>query len=363
MEEMIISGAEIRGAFHGQLRKIARMPKMDPGLALLLLSNLGMWGAKLSPDFFGRIDFDPGRTSDDQQRMVRAIIQRGERDIEPPERVGIEEFMVQHNGIRGLRPDREAEKTDVKINEPFDTDSFNYLKTGPGECFKRTEIGNMRFDLFFNLYPFAPFHFILVPEKEKQHSQFFSGEQDFARKALTSAWILVRGCRDPNLRLGFNAMGAHGSVNHFHFHGFFVNPEWQMPIDAFIEENGSLRGWHIKHSVWLPASTPGIVEKTLLHIRRMHELYQRGERVSFNLYITPQGIGIMPRRHQGVSNYFDKMSASGFTTGFAFYELLGEIICPSQAVFDQFLQGKKSGRDIREIFDALSLDENPFAGI
>lgn len=372
---MIISGTEIRKAYNRQLNKIAQMPEMSAALAVLLLSNMGICGVKVALAFFDRVKFDFSRISIEHLKILCDMLQKVDRKtreltLDPPQRVGIGGFMLQFNEIRGYRPLTTQVDENAKIDEPFDPEGFSYLKTDPAERFHRAQIGDMGFDFLFNLFPFAPFHFVFVPEREKQHRQFLSNDNDFARRVLTNAWMLIMGSRDRNIRLSFNALGAHATANHFHFQGFFVDREWQLPIDAFLKEYGSLAGWHVRHAVWLPASTPNLIEQTLLHIQQMHKLYWKAEeekkpeeKVSFNLYMSPRGVAILPRRHQGAAPYLAQIQSAGFTTGFAFYELTGEIICPDQGSFKEFLQGKKDSKHIQEIFDALSLDANPFGGI
>jgi hypothetical protein len=136
-------------------------------------------------------------------------------------RIRLGDFTLQYNPIRGLRPKRAAKKKDVPFNPPFDRNGFHY---GRPECepevfYSLTWGSGLTVDLLFNRYPFAPYHFLWVPDRKGQHNQFLDPQRDTI--ILEAAYdFVIRDGLNSSLRLSYNSMGAHASVNHLHFQGF-----------------------------------------------------------------------------------------------------------------------------------------------
>lgn len=382
-----LSGLEIRNHFNWHLKRLCQVdphsrpdrpdpvvPSLPAGLAILAIANGALTGLEVSPRIFNRINFAAG-LNPEQAAVLAEIMSKvngAQLKLTPPEKTAAGQFTIQFNPIRGARPLRDAQNKEARIDAPFEPRGFSYLSVNRAERFISTQIGGQQADFFFNMFPFAPYHFVLVPGLREQHNQHLSDEGGFAERAVSYAWALVSGAEDPDIRLAFNTLGAHASVNHFHFQGFFAGAGWVLPVDEHLRERGSLEGWALRHAAFIPASDPAVVQRTLAHIRRLHELYARGEKVAYNLYFSPAGIAIFPRRHQGHGPYFEAITEPipggtsrrhTFTTGFAFYELLGEVICPRQDYFNRFRSEELGGRDIQAVFNALSLDKNPFAGL
>lgn len=50
---------------------------------------------------------------------------------------------------------------------------------------------------------------------------------------------MEKGVFGRSMRLGYNSLGAHASLNHLHFQGFFIDTEdnWQPPLEEELKES------------------------------------------------------------------------------------------------------------------------------
>ena len=71
--------------------------------------------------------------------------------------------------------------------------------------------------------------------------------------------------------------------------------------------------------------------------------------------MTPKGILAFPRKHQGDSDYFKLLQKASFTTGYAFFEMLGEVISPSKEVISIFDPINNLEDQIIQLYKAASL--------
>lgn len=151
---------------------------------------------------------------------------------------------VQYNQVRTFKPRRNAVEVIESVHKKFDLNSFNFNKPFlTQECFKKCRCNGMDVALFYNKFPFLPYHTLLVPEKEKNHPQFLK------RKFHYYACDLIKDIK--GFAIGYNSIGAYASVNHLHFQMFVekrklpvCNPVWkhnggkkEYPAACFVFEN------------------------------------------------------------------------------------------------------------------------------
>ncbi len=212
---------------------------------------------------------------------------------------------VQFNHLRSFRPLRNAARPVDAIHRPFDATGFHFNRSfmqqetiGSGEFCGRS------FDLFYNKFPFADLHALLVPQRLAEHAQYLTLQSHL------DVWALSEevGTRLPTLRIGYNALGAFASVNHLHFQLCIrrdplpvENPRWQ--------HNGG--------------SDPYPTECRLLtssqdawkYIESLH-----ATNTAYNLLYMPGRLYCLPRLRQGSYQQPD------WSPGFSWYELCGGLI-------------------------------------
>lgn len=352
-------------AFQKTIEKVVNSYIITHGLSIVAMANLNFHEVEIPVNIFRNIDY--GKIGDEDAVVLGELvksIKSGKVVIDPPVRTKIGPFQLQYNFIRGYRPKGAARMVDVPLNKPLDPEDFNFTKPVlQSEKFYSMKIDDIKFDFFFNKYPFAPYHFILVPNKEELHNQYLDPKND-GRIMRAVSKIINNGSFGDSIRLGYNSYGAHASRNHLHWQGFFVGDGWEPPFEEVIrtmplESDKIIEGHHLQNSLWIPNSERAD-ESLEAHIQEVNERYQRGEDIRFNLYYSPQGIAFFPRRSQGNPTYFELLQNSPFTTGYAFFEMLGEIICPDKTVFDSYSK-KKDEKAIRTLYDSLSVDWTPIS--
>ena len=131
------------------------------------------------------------------------------------------------NPLRGLRPARVSSEVFSELYQPFAADKFHFNKPflrpeilweGTAEC--------MSLRVFYNKFPFTPWHTLIVPEPQATLPQFLTQtyhERMMALAANTATYL-------PGFGLAFNSVGAYASVNQLHFQGF-MRPTL-FPVEA-----------------------------------------------------------------------------------------------------------------------------------
>jgi hypothetical protein len=367
------------GEFEGNLDDLVNGKKgsLPAGVAITAIANLNFHGQDIPAAIFSRIDY-AGRFGQDERSVLREVfgrIEGGKASIDKPVRTEIGNFVIQYNFIRGYRPRREARKDDTALDTPIKFDErskpqgFNYtLPDIELEQFSHRDLDGVQVDFLFNRYPFAPGHFLFVPNRKPQdlrqmHNQYLVPDADAA--LLESAWnFVVSGEYGDGVRLAYNSLGAHASANHLHFQGFFLTSDWEPPFEQVARDHGDSSGrmkCYFPDAMWITKSDglssmrEFITEINAKWAEGINAGKTPGENVAYNLYLTPNGVACFPRRHQGNQKYFALLESSPFTTGYAFFEMLGEIISPTAdiSIFGQ----NKIERQIRDLYTALSLEQ------
>jgi hypothetical protein len=215
-------------------------------------------------------------------------------------------WRVQFNHLRSFRPQRSAARPVASIDMPFNEQAFYYdLQLCERESFWSGTLEGKRAYFLYNKYPFARLHALLIPEPSRCHRQFL--DKELHSWAWRSTCAL--GEKLPGFGMGYNSLGTFASVNHLHFQSF-IDPRG-MPVTWNIwQHNGGSEPYPADCQVF------DTCEESWDWVR---QLYQE-DLVSFNLLYTPGRIYCFKRRRQGTYKH------SRWTSGFAWYEMAGNII-------------------------------------
>jgi len=341
--------------FIGKLDEISTTKKLHPGMMITLLANYNFHDKDMPAYVFNNIDFTKEwETPEDPEIAAQAVrrIKNGKVHIERTVREDIGIYKLQYNEVRGYRPKRHATANTIAIDQPFDKNKFHLGKkeVEPG-IFQSEDMNGIKMDFIINRYPFAPYHFLLVPERKKNHNQYLDPKND--RHILDASWSLVKEL-GKGAMLGYNANGAHASVNQLHFQGFMYLRSWQLPIEK------TLMNMDLKRSQPLDKYLPGgrWISKTdgidgLCDAIAEMNARSKKEHLSYNFSLKPQGIAFFPRRHQSHPEYLTVLQKTDFTTGLAFFEMHGEIICPIKDI--SLYRRQYLSKEIEKTYHAAAL--------
>jgi hypothetical protein len=111
----------------------------------------------------------PDNLKNDDYYVALKILEIGWRKIEQVHfKKSNEIWDVQYNQLRTFKPRRNAVEEIKSVYKKFDVKAFNfnkpYLKQ---ERFKKCKCGGMEVSLFYNKFPFVPYHTLLVRAGKK----------------------------------------------------------------------------------------------------------------------------------------------------------------------------------------------------
>ena len=224
-------------------------------------------------------------------------------------------FQLQFNLLRALRPPRMAGTRVEQVFLPFDPQGFHFNRPFlMKELLWEGRLLERDCRLFYNKFPFAHLHGLLVIEPDANTSQFLS-EDDHRL-----VWELCEQSAKtlPGLGFGYNSYGAYASVNHQHFQ-MFHHPADGYPVEAgHWAHNGGQTLYPVacRRDSDRQAAWEGISQ------------LQEGNR-AFNLLYRPGCVYVLPRRFQGEYEH------SAWTSGFAWSELCGSLTTFNQKDFEQ----------------------------
>ncbi len=209
---------------------------------------------------------------------------------------------LQFNPIRSLRPARMS-KTIVKdIYIDFNPDGFHFNKPFlQKESYWNGMLNGKHLAIFYNKFPFARFHSLLVPNKEDCLPQYLTYEY---HKYI---WQITEQLSHnlPGIGMAYNSYGAFSSINHLHFHLFIK--DHPLPVSYPIwQHNGGPQAYPIH------CKTFQSIKNAWQFISQLHE-----QNISYNLIYLANRLYCLPRRHQGT--YPD----ATWSSGFAWYETCG----------------------------------------
>jgi diadenosine tetraphosphate (Ap4A) HIT family hydrolase len=221
---------------------------------------------------------------------------------------------LQFNRLRALRPPRLSNTRVRHLHKAFDPAGFHFNKPFlRREVFWEGEFAGTPLRLFYNKFPFAELHGLLVPDPEANRPQYL----DANTHALI--WELAEhlGRTLPGVGFGYNARGGYASVNHLHVQ-MFMRSTGRYPVEAaeWVHNGGAER---YPLAVQRHADCVGAWQA----VAGLH-----ASETSYNLLYRPGCLYILPRAMQG------SYAHSGWTGGFAWSELTGAVTVFDPAAFE-----------------------------
>lgn len=218
----------------------------------------------------------------------------------------LDEWTIQFNHIRSFRPQRNAARAVASIDMPFNENAFHYDDAlCQRESFWSGLLLGKNASLLYNKYPFARLHALMLPEPRKKLRQYLD------REYHAWAWEVTQSLAHdlPGFGMGYNSLGTFASVNHLHFQTF-IEPSG-MPVSSGVwKHNGGGKEYPLGCKAF------DSFEESW---QWMDYIYKQNT-TSFNLLYTPGRVYGFERKRQGTYRH------SPWTSGFAFYELSGNMI-------------------------------------
>jgi len=215
-------------------------------------------------------------------------------------------WKIQFNHLRSFRPRRITQFVHEGMWQAYDEDAFNFNKPFMArECFWQGDLRGRHVDLFYNKYPFADLHGLLVMDRQKCLPQLLSATDHAYVFELASSLQ----AQFPGIGFGYNSYGAYASVNHLHLQ-MFVDPEGLPVTDDCWRHNGGARDYPAECHAFSDAAHAW---------QFIHELHERQQ--PYNLLYVPGRVYVYPRMTQG------RVEVPGWSSGFTWYELSGVMIC------------------------------------
>ncbi|MCU7818957.1 MAG: HIT domain-containing protein [gamma proteobacterium symbiont of Lucinoma myriamae] len=236
------------------------------------------------------------------------------------------QWELQFNHIRSLRPARMSKNSIEGIRLEYNPDGFHFNKPFlQKESYWNGMMNGKHLDIFYNKFPFARFHSLLVPNKEACLPQYLTHEYHEYIWQITEQL----GSNLNGIGMAYNSYGAFSSINHLHFHLFIK--EHPLPVSSSVwTHNGGNKPYPIECEVFHS------IEPAWEFIEQLHE-----QQVSYNLIYLPGLLYCLPRKHQGT--YTD----AAWSSGLAWYEVSGG--------FTTFNHTQFMDLDCQQLEDELSL--------
>ncbi|KAK3866074.1 hypothetical protein Pcinc_028365 [Petrolisthes cinctipes] len=203
-------------------------------------------------------------------------------------------IVIQMNSNRNVL--RRTPQAIVDVQQPFDPNKFNFTKVKKEEHLlqllykpdltKKIEHGEERRletgvgSVLINNAPICSSHSLLMPSLSQCLSQVMTG--DGLSLALH---VLLLSC-SPDLRVAYNSLGGYASVNHFHFHVYY------LPFKLYIETAGCVQlagPCYTFEDYYAPGFVfqleNGDIEQLSRRVMLLVNMFVK-EKIAHNLYIT-----------------------------------------------------------------------------
>ncbi|MCK5386208.1 MAG: hypothetical protein KAJ39_03420 [Gammaproteobacteria bacterium] len=240
------------------------------------------------------------------------------------------DWELQFNHVRGFRPNRITQQQIDSLLLNFSASGFNFNKPFLAkERLWEGEYKNKQLSLYYNKYPFAHYHTLLVPEREKQLPQFLELTQH------NMMWAFLESIAEnmKGVGVGYNSRGAFSSVNHLHFQLFIREKELPVTAKKWLH-NGGTEAYPTACHVFTSIKESG---QFIEHLHKTNTAY--------NVLYFPGRMYCFPRKMQGSYTHAE------WTPGFSWYELAGGILTANQDSYAALTES-----DINTEFKLLNLN-------
>lgn len=316
------SVAALRNAFTAGLGELLREPQLEP--LILVLAN-----ASFDPQIREQLEPALTRAFDSVRDAWVTSLGRGqdlpavEEDLAVFLRLALighsalattenrqaGPWALQFNLLRAFRPRRISQQSFSGLHAPFNPAAFNFNRPFlQREALWADTLCGRDCHWYYNKYPFAPLHGLLVPERRAEHPQYLSGP------LLTWTWAVLEslGPALPGLGLGYNSLGGNASVNHLHLQ-FFIDPGL-LPIESPAwSHNGGTNPYPLR------CETFSELAELQARVTDLHRLGQ-----PYNLFCRPGRIYLCPRRPQ------DSVTPPDWSSGLTWLEIAGSFVCANR---------------------------------
>ena len=315
IDPIFTSNQKFEQAFSNNLEKMLENDEL--GVFILVLANAlsdeKLW-RQLKPDLkqkFEQLKSKELQGAADDIDVFNQLIELDLNDLEVTNYKDLGSFELQYNRLRALRPKRMSGASTKGMSLDFDENTFNFNKPFlQKELFWQGKFFSKNISLFYNKFPFAKLHGLVVVEAEQQHPQLMSADlHQFAWMMANSIGLNIKG-----FSLAYNSYGAYASVNHFHLQCFIR--EKPLPI----ENNDK----HPLINYWFNS-----VGDAWEFIESLHRDEQ-----PYHLIYRDQAILCVVRQRQ------DDYEHADWTSGYAWYEACGGLSTYTLEDFDQLTEAQ-----------------------
>lgn len=282
---------------------------------------------KYQSAMLGEIELD---ATEEDVGVFRKLQALGFNNIQIAEQRAEGSWQCQFNQLRSFRPKRMSEfQYSGEMYVPFVESQFHFNKPFMvKECFWSGKFHGKTIDLFYNKYPFADLHGLIVPERQACLPQLLNEDMH------CYIWQLTLKLSDTiqGVAHGYNSYGANASVNHLHFQ-MFVDPAGLPVTQANWQHNGGKDVYPLKLVK---------CDDMALAWEIISDLHYKKQ--PYNLLYMPGELYIIPRKAQG------SFKVPEWSSGFTWYELSGAML-----VFDQLSFNNIKAEEISDLLGQLKI--------
>ncbi|XP_033224404.1 GDP-D-glucose phosphorylase 1 isoform X2 [Belonocnema kinseyi] len=169
------------------------------------------------------------------------------------------------------------------ISQPFDTSRFNFNKISEQEIMIDVETGDGNNVIAINVSPIEWGHCLLLTDR------FQNLPQKMTKSSLKKALELLIMSNSVDLRVAFNSLGAYASVNHLHWHLYYLRHRlllesiilegFKGPVDLLV--NFPAKGFCISLSSIINKNTDDLVSCVFLIVN-----FLQNNDIAHSVYIT-----------------------------------------------------------------------------
>ncbi|MCK5917250.1 MAG: hypothetical protein KAG34_02440 [Cocleimonas sp.] len=137
--------------------------------------------------------------------------------------------------MRALRPARSSGEVIKMLKRPFNPDAFHFNKSFlEPEIFWQGVMNDVELRIFYNKFPFAAYHLLIVPDFKQCLPQFLTEKYHFF------IWNFVEQYKNclTGLGIAYNSLGAYASINQLHFQGFIEEKLLPIEEDLWVHNGG-----------------------------------------------------------------------------------------------------------------------------